>query len=165
MKRTLRTSLASTSTRTFVLWPILAIAIQVLARRPLRRRYVPLLAWGYGQYRWAGAYRNSRGGGGPGMSRPPERLVTSGVYGYTRNPMYLGHLIFLAGLALVFRSPTLGALLGWHLHWFDQRAAEDERQLDELFGAEYARYRETVPRWLPGTDRPRESGRMKSSGP
>jgi protein-S-isoprenylcysteine O-methyltransferase Ste14 len=84
------------------------------------------------------------------MGNPPDQLVTTGIYRYTRNPMYLGHLIFLSGLALVLRSPGFGVLLGWHLQWFDDRAAEDERRLEEIFGATYAGYRETVPRWAPG---------------
>lgn len=149
----MRKTLASTSTRTFALWPLVAVAQQVIAPRRVSRRYLPLLLWGYGQYRWAGAYRSRVGGGGPGMSRPPQRLVTSGAYRYSRNPMYLGHIIFLSGLALAMRSPALGVLLGWHLHWFDRRAAQDEEGLLSLFGQDYASYRDEVPRWFPGLDR------------
>ena len=128
----------------------MAAGLQLASRRPVRKRYLPLLAWGYAQYRWAGSYRSRRGGGGPGMSRPPERLVTSGAFRLTRNPMYLGHLVFLAGLALATGSRVMGGVLGWHLKWFDDRAADDERGLAEQFGAEYERYRRAVPRWLPG---------------
>jgi protein-S-isoprenylcysteine O-methyltransferase Ste14 len=59
-----------------------------------------LLAWGYLQYRWVGTYRTRLGGGGPGVSVPPERIVVEGPYRWVRNPMYLGHPVFLAGLAL-----------------------------------------------------------------
>ena len=62
----------------------------------------PLLAWGYLQYRFVGRYRHPRAGGASGMDRPPERIIASGPYRYTRNPMYLGHLIFLTGLAICF---------------------------------------------------------------
>src|SRR6266478_3878910 len=56
---------------------------------------LPLVAWGYLQYLLVGRYRLRQGGGGPGMAAPPQRIVAQGPYRYTRNPMYLGHLIFM----------------------------------------------------------------------
>jgi protein-S-isoprenylcysteine O-methyltransferase Ste14 len=145
----MRLSLRSTSTRTFVLWPAVVAAEQAVARRRVRPAWLPLLVWGYGQYRLAGEYRTRVGGGGPGMSKPPERVVTTGIYAHTRNPMYLGHQIFLAGLALSTRSPLAVALFLGHMPWFNQRAVEDEQSLQSIFGARYGTYREEVPRWLP----------------
>lgn len=142
-------SVRSTSTRTFVLYPLLLAVEQRLTRRPPDPRWLPLLAWGYLQYRLSGRYRTRLGGGGPGMSVPPERLVTTGVYARTRNPMYLGHQVFLAGLALVTRSPLAALLLAGHLPWYDARARHDEQAMARRFGAEYERYRRRVPRWLP----------------
>lgn len=146
----MRLSLTSTSTRTFVLWPACVAVEQRLARRPVRPGWLLLLALGYGTYRGAGAYRTHHGGGGPGMSNPPAALVTSGVYAYTRNPMYLGHQLALAGLALATRSPLAMALFAGHLPWFDARARDDEAALQARFGAVYQRYQRQVPRWLPG---------------
>jgi protein-S-isoprenylcysteine O-methyltransferase Ste14 len=97
-------SLSSTSTRTFLVLPAVALAEAAVVRRRPRLRWLPLLHWGYLQYRLGGRYRSARTGGGPGMGTPPERLVTTGVYALTRNPMYLGHLVFLTGLALTTRS-------------------------------------------------------------
>jgi protein-S-isoprenylcysteine O-methyltransferase Ste14 len=144
-----RLSLSSTSTRTFLLWPVCVAVEQCLARRRVRPGWLLLLAWGYGQYRLSGAYRTRIGGGGPGMSKPPEALVTSGIYAHTRNPMYLGHQIALAGLALATRSPLAAALFAGHLPWFDARAGEDEAALRARFGGPYERYRRQVPRWFP----------------
>ena len=149
----MRLSLTSTSTRTFVVWPVVVAAEQLVARRRVRPAWLPLLGWGYLQYRWSGTYRTRVGGGGPGMKRPPERIVTTGIYGITRNPMYLGHQIFLAGLALATRSPLAAALFAAHVPWFDAHAREDERGLQERFGAPYEAYRDAVPRWLPGLHR------------
>jgi hypothetical protein len=142
-------SLHSTSTRTFAVLPVVAAAEALLAHRRPRLTFAALLPWGYLQYRLCGAYRTRRGGGGPGMKRPPERLVTSGPYALTRNPMYLGHLVFLAGLVLTSRSRVVGAVTLTLLPWFDARAREDEARLEPLFGERYRRYRQAVPRWLP----------------
>ena len=158
---TVSVSLRSTSTRTFVLLPAVAAAESLLARRRPRAPFAVLLPWGYLQYRLCGAYRTRRGAGGPGMKRPPERLVTSGPYALTRNPMYLGHLVFLAGLTLTTRSRVVGAVAVALLPWFDARAREDEARLGELFGDDYERYRRAVPRWVP---RPAVVGALASSG-
>ena len=109
-----------------------------------------LLVWGYLQYRLVGRYRLREGGGGPGLSVPPERLVTEGPYRYVRNPMYLGHLIFFAGVALTLRSWIGAALFAVHVVWFHRRALRDETRLKELFGAAYADYAARVKRWIPG---------------
>ena len=145
----MRLSVSSTSTRTFALYPALVLAEQVLARRRVRTRWLPVMAAGYGLYKGAGAYRISRAGGPPGLSQGmPERVIDTGPYALTRNPMYLGHMVFLAGLTMLTRSPYAAAVLTTVVPWFDERAAHDERRLEMAFGEEYAAYRERVPRWL-----------------
>jgi len=145
--------LARTPVRSFLLMPIVVVTFEfarhggTLALDPLG---LPLLAWGYLQYRLVGRYRIAHGGGGPGLEVPPERLVTSGPYRFSRNPMYLGHLIFFAGLAVTFRSYFALALLLGHAVWFDRRVRGDEARLAARFGAEYTDYMGRVRRWLPG---------------
>jgi protein-S-isoprenylcysteine O-methyltransferase Ste14 len=144
--------LRSTSFRTFVLYPIVILAFELLindGRLRLQPWFLPLLAWGYLQYRWVGAYRLRRGGGGPGMDTPPERLVTSGPFACCRNPMYLGHIIFLAGLALSLRSWLAAAIVVGTAVWFQFRVLRDERRLAERFGELYREYCARVKRWLP----------------
>lgn len=109
----------------------------------------PLLVWGYLQYRLTGRYRRRLGGGGPGTAIPPDHLVLSGPYRYTRNPMYLGHLIFLLGLAVTLRSWAGLALFSIQAIWFDRRVRKDELRLRELFGADYSDYLRSVRRWIP----------------
>ena len=126
---TLSRWLASTSNRTFVVWPLAVLAAESALQQGMPQVHwwaVPVLAWGYLQYRWVGTYRTRQGGGGPGIAIPPERLVSAGPYRWVRNPMYLGHLIFLAGLALTFKSWAGVVLLAIHIPWFDRRAREDE---------------------------------------
>jgi protein-S-isoprenylcysteine O-methyltransferase Ste14 len=146
----MRPSLRSTSTRTFVLWPAVVAVEQTVRGRRLHPSGMPLLVAGYGLYRLAGTYRLRRAGGPAGMSGLPDRLVEDGPYQVTRNPMYLGHLVFLTGLYVTTRSPVSAALLAAHVPWFRARVGRDEDRLRAHFGAEYADYCRRVPRWLPG---------------
>jgi protein-S-isoprenylcysteine O-methyltransferase Ste14 len=109
----------------------------------------PLLAWGYLQYRLVGNYRLPRAGGTPGMDAMPERIIVVGPYRNTRNPMYLGHLIFMAGLVLTFWSWFALILLVARAIWFHLRVLRDETRLEKIFGAEYSAYRARVKRWIP----------------
>lgn len=153
----MRPTLRSTSTRTFVAIPLAVTAEQVLSRRRIRPAWLPVAAVGYLQYRAAGAYRLPRAGGPPGMSQGmPDRLVTDGPYALTRNPMYLGHLVFVAGVTLATRSPLALAICASLVPWFRERARKDERRLSERFGPAFEDYCRHVPRWLPGTS-PRPS--------
>jgi protein-S-isoprenylcysteine O-methyltransferase Ste14 len=131
--------------------PLVVLAWQwTIGRLQFDPWFAPLLAWGYLQYKLVGRYRIGRGGGGPGMKTLPDRLVTEGPYGWTRNPMYLGHLIFLAGLALTLRSELAAALFVASVVYFHVRVKKDEKRLRELFGEAYAAYCSRVKRWIPG---------------
>ena len=147
----MRMTLSSTPFRTFVALPLVLLAEQAVRRAPLHPSGLPLLAAGFTSYKLAGSYRIGRAGGPPGLSQGmPERLVTTGVYAWTRNPMYLGHLTFMTGAALVTRSPLAIGALALTGPWFGRRVAADEARLSTAFGTEYDEYRARVPRWLPG---------------
>ncbi len=150
---TISSYVRSTSKRDFIVIPIIVLIEQAISRRRLRARGIPLMIWGYLQYRLAGSYRSRIGRGGPGVSGPPpERLVTSGIYAMTRNPMYLGHIIFLAGLTISTDSPIALAVTIGVIPWFRGRIIENERQLQELFGTEFDDYAARVGRWGPGSN-------------
>jgi len=87
----------------------------------------------------------------PNPMRPREasELVTSGVYALTRNPMYLGDAIMLAGIAL-YSGHALNVLpLAAFVAYIDRmQIAAEERALQEVFGERYAAYRRRVGRWL-----------------
>jgi hypothetical protein len=144
--------LKSTPNRTFALYPAIVAAFAWLTRGGffIDPFGVPLLAWGYLQYRLVGNYRTDTGGGGPGFQKPPERIVDTGPYRYTRNPMYLGHLIFMTGLVIAFHSWLAAAILAVNAWWFDRRVREDERALEARFGADYLAFKARVKRWIPG---------------
>jgi protein-S-isoprenylcysteine O-methyltransferase Ste14 len=63
--------------------------------------------------------------------------------------MYLGHLIFMLGLALTFRSWLALAILVVNAVWFDRRVRGDEAHLEKMFGADYLAYKARVKRWIP----------------
>ncbi len=113
-------------------------------------RFLPLLPWGYLQYRLCGDYRSGLGGGSRGMQGFPDHLVTTGPYAYTRNPMYLGHLIFSLGLVLAFRSPIAAVFALSRVVYFARRVQRDEERLTGRFGDEYRAYKSRVKRWVPG---------------
>lgn len=142
-----------TSSRTFVLYPLIVVAWELLLRQGALRvepLFLPLMVWGYLQYRLCGQYRIKRGGGGPGMDTPPDRLVTTGPFAYMRNPMYLGQIIFLAGLALTLHSLFAALLTVAVAVWFHFRVLHDERRLITRFGEPYVAYLGKTKRWLPG---------------
>jgi len=145
--------LARTPVHTFVLMPIVVAACELIWRGgtlAFDPWGVPLLVLGYAQYRLVGQFRSQHGGGGPGVDVPPTRVITEGPYRFTRNPMYLGHLVFMLGLAVTFRSYVALALLGLRAIWFHRRIMADEARLIERFGAEYTDYMRQVRRWVPG---------------
>ena len=148
----LRSARRSSPKRTFVILPLAAVAVELSSRRsPLRggAAGIALMALGYALYRHGGRYRSEHGGGGPGFVTEPSGLVTSGPYAVVRNPMYLGHLIFLGGLVALTRSPVALAGLVIQGERFADRVAIDERRLADRFGDAYAEYLGRVPRWLP----------------
>jgi protein-S-isoprenylcysteine O-methyltransferase Ste14 len=149
----IRRWLSRTPVQTFILWPLAVIAVELVLHRG-QLTFVPwgalLMVWGYLQYVLVGRYRHPRAGGSTGMEAPPERIITTGPYRYTRNPMYLGHLIFLLGLAITLWSWVALIVLAGRALWFHRRVLRDEVRLETIFGAEYAAYRARVKRWIPG---------------
>lgn len=142
-----------TPVQTFILCPLAVIAFELAlnhGRLTIVPWGAPLMAWGYLQYLLVGGYRLPRAGGSSGMDVPPERIIATGIYRYTRNPMYLGHLIFLSGLAIAFWSWFGLIVLAGRAIWFHRRVLHDEARLEKIFGADYAAYRARVKRWIPG---------------
>ncbi len=143
----------STPFRTFVFFPIAVFAYEIVSEGAgfsIMPFGLVFLVWGYAQYRLTGNYRIAQGGGGPGIAIPPERLVMDGPYKYVRNPMYLGHLIFIYGLVLTFKSAFALLILLFHVVWFHRRVLADEIHMQALFGRDYEIYAANVKRWIPG---------------
>ncbi len=88
------------------------------------------------------------GRGTPSPTHPTERLVVSGLYRYTRNPMYLAVVGIIAGQALLlWRRELLVYGLAVALGFALFVRLYEEPTLRRRYGAEYDRYRAAVPRW------------------
>lgn len=87
---------------------------------------------------------------GPGQLTGTKagRLVTGGIYRYSRNPQYLGLLAALAGLSLLRRSPTALALTAGLAAVYQAWVPTEEAHLARHFGQPYRRYRTATARWL-----------------
>ena len=80
---------------------------------------------------------------------PPRHLVTSGLYRYSRNPMYVAVAMMLAGWALAFASSTIAIYAGFVIGAFHLRVVYGEEPwLARTHGAAWDEYRSRVPRWL-----------------
>lgn len=85
----------------------------------------------------------------PIMLEKTTSLVTSGIYRYTRNPMYLGLLLWLLAFAVYLSS--LVALIGpvlFVLYMNEFQIKPEESVLSAKFGQEFTRYTQEVRRWL-----------------
>jgi protein-S-isoprenylcysteine O-methyltransferase Ste14 len=84
--------------------------------------------------------------------KPFERsssLVTKGVFGLSRNPMYLGMALLLLGLALLLGTLTPFVIVLAFAVLLDLRFIRaEERMLAETFGDDWQAYRRRVRRWL-----------------
>ncbi|MBY9015306.1 MAG: isoprenylcysteine carboxylmethyltransferase family protein [Candidatus Lokiarchaeota archaeon] len=86
------------------------------------------------------------------LFRHPENkddLITDGILGHVRNPMYFG--VLLIYLACIFLSISLISIAIWIIIFviYDKLATFEEKQLEELFGQKYLEYKEKVPKWIP----------------
>lgn len=107
-----------------------------------------VLAIAVALFAWAIATVTRAGSNVP-TNKPTTSIVDTGPYRFTRNPIYLGMMLGLAGLAIAFDS--LWLLLTLVPFAFVIRygvVAREEAYLERKFGELYRRYRIRVRRWL-----------------
>jgi protein-S-isoprenylcysteine O-methyltransferase Ste14 len=76
-------------------------------------------------------------------------LVVTGVYRFTRNPMYLGMLLVLLGWAAYLANVVAFLLVPLFVLYITRfQIIPEERVLAEKFGAEFTLYKARVHRWL-----------------
>lgn len=76
-------------------------------------------------------------------------LVTSGAYGHSRNPMYLGMFLILVGWAMFLANVLAFLVLPAFILYMNQfQIKPEERALTARFGREYLEYMSQVHRWI-----------------
>lgn len=76
-------------------------------------------------------------------------LVTSGVYRYSRNPMYVAFALYLLAWAIYLAAPwSLGGVAGFVVFMDRLQIPAEEQALESLFGDDFRRYQAQVRRWL-----------------
>jgi protein-S-isoprenylcysteine O-methyltransferase Ste14 len=81
--------------------------------------------------------------------KPANSLQTTGIYSFTRNPMYLGLLLLYCGLAILIGNwwtiilvPLLTLVVQAYI------IKKEEHYLQKAFGEEYTAYKKSVSRWI-----------------
>lgn len=85
----------------------------------------------------------------PSKPETSSQVVNSGIYQYSRNPMYLAMLLGLLAYACYLANPlTLGICALFIFYISKYQITPEERILTQLFGSEYSNYTLKVRRWL-----------------
>lgn len=96
-----------------------------------------------------GSFRRARTTVNPMKPASASSLVVSGVYAFTRNPMYLGFLLLLAGWATFLSNPITFVFLPGFVFYMNHFQIEpEERALALRFEQEFVAYKARVRRWL-----------------
>lgn len=83
------------------------------------------------------------------VRKPATRMVTTGIYAYTRNPMYVALTLLLAGLSFYLNSLWLLILTPVFAVIIQEGVIKrEEAYLEMKFGDEYTNYKKRVRRWL-----------------
>ena len=79
----------------------------------------------------------------------PSRLIQSGIFSRTRNPIYLGDTLILAGLILRWDAVLALPLVPIFLWVIERRfVVPEENRMRRVFRDEFARYASKTRRWL-----------------
>ncbi len=92
-------------------------------------------------------------------SRDVQRLVTYGIFAWTRNPLYIGNFLIWTGFGVVsgvyWFLPVALVLFAVE---YALIVRYEEGVLESIFGAEYLAYKRATPRWIPRPPAEREQG-------
>jgi len=88
---------------------------------------------------------------------PPQKLITTGIYAYSRNPMMLGLFLILFGLGILIGSLALTIFYTplFILVFCIYAKKIEEKELELKFGGAYLDYKKKIPMFLPGIGKQR----------
>ena len=81
--------------------------------------------------------------------KPTSSIISTGLFAYSRNPIYTAFCITTVGLGLVFNNMWMlisfipSAVFVYHI-----AIKKEERYLESKFGNEYINYKQKVRRWI-----------------
>ncbi|MDB4877011.1 MAG: putative rane protein [Gemmatimonadetes bacterium] len=92
-------------------------------------------------------------------SRDVQRLVTYGIFGWVRNPLYVGNFFIWMGFVVIsgvmWFLPVAIVIFAIE---YTLIVAYEEGVLESIFGQEYLEYKQTTPRWFPRPPKQPETG-------
>ena len=95
------------------------------------------------------AFRRAKTTVNPITPEATTTMVTSGLYRFSRNPMYLGLLVVLIGWALFLSHPLAFAVLPLFVLYMNRfQIIPEEQILSAKFAHQFTAYKETVRRWV-----------------
>lgn len=95
------------------------------------------------------SFRRARTTVNPTRPDSTSSLVVSGIYRYTRNPMYLGFLLLLLGWATLLSNLSPFTLLPAFVVFMNHfQIQPEERVLGSLFAQQYQAYSASARRWI-----------------
>ncbi len=85
----------------------------------------------------------------PESFEPSTYLVQGSIYKYSRNPMYVGGILILAGMALTLNNLTAFVTpVIFYLSMHFMFIPYEEKELENIFGSKYLEYKKKVRRWI-----------------
>jgi len=80
-------------------------------------------------------------------------LCTSGPYSRTRNPLYIGNLFIYSGVVLlsggIYMFQLLAVVIFYFIFQYSMIISLEEEKLSTVFGQDYSKYKDNVPRVIP----------------
>lgn len=131
------------------LLPGIWLGVRGILWTPQSPRGFVLLATGAVGLAWCCVDFYRRGKGTLAPWDPPRHLVVSGLYRFSRNPMYACVLMILSGWALAYMNRALVIYAACIATAFHVRIVYGEEPfLDRSYGLQWRRYRASTPRWI-----------------
>lgn len=97
-------------------------------------------------------------------NKSKTKLVTDGIYAYSRNPAFLGFDLQYIGVLLMYCNLLTGMFTVFAIVMLHLQIIQEENYLTDAFGAEYLEYRHRVLRYLGRRKdaKPDENGKQKN---